>query len=181
MPAPIDSIPRVSVRDLFIALRQFETEDSVTLENLRLKFCYDRNARRKGDYMFPTTVTVAGEMQKLGLIESGPLPKATSKTHEASKGKTVKISPSGKELLGLFKTDRPAAFDRLFGLMYTAHRNLQAFVAVILDRYLFAPLATSVKDHIGAAYSSASALASAVARRDSGKVRLVSERSSSKA
>jgi hypothetical protein len=48
MTAPIDSIPRVSVRDLFIALRQFETEDTVTLENLRLKFCYDRNARRKG-------------------------------------------------------------------------------------------------------------------------------------
>jgi hypothetical protein len=163
MTAPIDSIPRVSVRDLFIALRQFETDDRVTLENLRLRFCYDRNARRKGDYMFATAVIVAGEMQKLGLIETGSLPKATSKTHESSKAKTVQISPHGRELLDIFKNDRSAAFDRLFGLMYTAHRNLQALVGVICKKNLFAPLATSVKDHIGAAYGSASALAAAVA------------------
>src|SRR3954447_19292338 len=108
MTSPIDSLPRVTAHDLFITLRQFESEDSVTLENLRLKFCYDRNARRKGDYMFATAVIVTGEMQKLGLIESRPLPKATSKTHEASKGKTVKISASGKDLLGLFQKDRSA-------------------------------------------------------------------------
>jgi hypothetical protein len=163
MTAPIDSIPRVSVRDLFIALRQFEAEDNVTLENLRLKFCYDRNAKRKGDYMFATAVIVAGEMQKLGLIESGPLPKATTKTHEAAKGKRVRISACGKELLKLFTNDRPAAFDKLFARMYAAHRNLQAFVGVILQRNLFAPVATSVKDHVGAAYGSGSALAAAVA------------------
>src|SRR5271163_3007839 len=102
MTAPIDSIPRVSVRDLFIALRQFEAEDAVTLENLRLKFCYDRNAKRKGDYMFATAVIVAGEMQKLGLIESGALPKATSKTHEAAKDKKVRISECGRDLLRVF-------------------------------------------------------------------------------
>jgi hypothetical protein len=166
MTAPIDSIPRVSARDLFIALRLFDTEDSVTLENLRLRFCYDRNARRKGDYMFATAVIVAGEMQKLGLIESGSLPKATSKTHERSKGRTVLISRCGRELLGLLNNDRPAAFDRLFGLMYAAHRNLQAFVGVICEKNLFAPLATSVKDHIGSTYGSPSALAAAVATGD---------------
>src|SRR5207248_3655351 len=56
-----------------------------------------------------------------------------------------------------------AAFDKLFAMMYAAHRNLQAFVGVILDRNLVAPIATSVKDHIGATYGSGSALADAVA------------------
>src|SRR5580692_7228741 len=92
MTAPIDSIPRVSVRDLLIALRMFESASSTTLENLRLRFCLDRNAKRKGDYLFATAVIVAGEMQKLGLIESGALPKATSKTHDAAKGKVIKAT-----------------------------------------------------------------------------------------
>ncbi len=162
MTAPIDSIPRVSVRDLFIALRQLEADDTVTLENIRLKFCYDRNAKRKGDYMFATVVIVAGELQKLGLLENSPLPKATSKTYEVAKDKTVAISESGRKMLRLFKDDRSAAFDELFSMMYSAHRNLQAFVAVIAERNVFAPLVTSVKDHIGADYGSASALATAV-------------------
>src|SRR5262249_55726902 len=128
-----------------------------------LRFCYVRNKRRKGDYLFATAVIVAGEMQKLGLLEAGALPKASSKAHGTSKDKVIKVAERGQELLRLFLTDRMAAFDRLFALMYAAHRNLQAFVGVILNRNLFAPLATSVKDHVGAAYASGSALADAVA------------------
>ena len=108
---------------------------------------------------------VASEMQKLGLIEAGALPKATSKAHESSKHKVIKVSERGRELLHLFLTDRMAAFDKLFAMMHASHRNLQAFVGVILDRNLVAPIATSVKDHVGAAYGSASALADAVADR----------------
>jgi hypothetical protein len=163
MTAPIDSIARVSVRDLFIALRLFENEASTTLEHLRLRFCLDRNAKRKGDYLFATAVIVAGELQKLGLIHSGALPKATSKAHEAAKGKAIKVTECGRELLQLFIKDKMTAFDKLFARMYAAHRNLQTFVAVILARNLIAPIATSVKDHIGAAYGSAAALADAVA------------------
>jgi len=163
MTAPIDSIPRVSVRDLFIALRLFENEASITLEHLRLRFCLDRNAKRKGDYLFATAVIVAGELQKLGFIQSGALPKATSKSHEAAKGKVIKVTECGRELLQLFIKDKTTAFDKLFARMYAAHRNLQTFVAVILERNLIAPIATSVKDHIGAAYGSAAALADAVA------------------
>jgi hypothetical protein len=163
MTAPIDSIPRVSARKLFLALRQFKAEDNVTLETLRLKFCDDRNTKRMGASMFATAVIVAGEMQKLGLVESGPLPKVTTKMHGAAKDKKVRISESGKELLRLFVEDRGAAFDKLFARMYSAHRNLRSFVAVILERNLFAPVITSVKDHVGSAYGSASALAKAVA------------------
>jgi len=163
MTVPIDSMPRVMVRDLFIALRLFESGCTTTLENLRLRFCLDRKKKPKGDYMFATAVIVAGEMQKLGLIESGSLPKATKKTHEVAKDKTVKISESGKEVLRLFIKDKSVAFDKLFARMYAAHRNLRTFVSVISQKNLFAPLATSVKDHVGAAYGSGTALADAVA------------------
>jgi hypothetical protein len=163
MTAPIDSIPRVTVRNLFIALRLFESGCSTTLENLRLRFCLDRKKKPKGDYLFPTAVIVAGEMQKLGLIEGGSLPKATKKTHEAAKGKTLKVTAYGQELLRMFLEDRAAAFDNLFKRVYAAHRNLQTFVSVISQKTLFAPLATSVKDHVGAAYGSGTALADAVA------------------
>src|SRR6476659_4916938 len=121
MAGPIDSIPRVSVHDLFIALRLFESVPNTTLENLRLRFCLDRNAKRKGDYLFATAVIVAGEMQKLGLIESSALPKATSKMHEFSKGKVIKVTEFGKELLQQFLKDKAAAFDNMFGQMYSAH------------------------------------------------------------
>jgi hypothetical protein len=163
MTTPIDSIPRVSARDLFIALQQFEAQQTVTLEDLRMKFCKDRNANRKGNYMFATTVVVAGEMQKLGLVDREPLPKADRKTHEKAKHKSLTITDVGKELLRLFVEDRPAAFDRLFARMYAAHRNLRAFVAVISRNILFAPVVTSLKDHLGSAYGSGSALAKAVA------------------
>jgi hypothetical protein len=163
MTTPIDSIPRVSVQDLVIALRLFEGTAETTLENLRLRFCYARNKRTKGHYLFATAVIVAGEMQKLGLIEAGALPAASSKAHETSKKKAIKVTERGQELLRLFQTDRGAAYDRLFALMYAAHRNLQTFVGVILERNLFAPLATSVKDHVGASYATGSALADAVA------------------
>src|SRR5437764_15192994 len=90
MTAPIDSIPRVSVQDLVIALRLFEGRASTTLENLRLRFCLARKAKWKGNYLLATAVIVASEMQKLGLIEAGALPKATSQLHESSKNKVIK-------------------------------------------------------------------------------------------
>jgi len=179
MIASIDSIPRVSVQDLFTALRLFQGAASTTLENLRLRFCLARNAKRKGDYLFATAVIVAGEMQKLGLTEAGALPKATSKAHESSKDKIIKVTERGQELLRLFLTDRMVAFDKLFARMYAAHRNLQTFVGVIQDHNLTAPIATSVKDHIGAAYGSGSALADAVAESEfnvEDPLRLLSQR-----
>lgn len=113
--------------------------------------------------MFATTVVVAGEMQKLGLVEREPLPKADKKTYAVAKDKRLTITNAGKEMLRLFFEDRTTAFDKLFERMYVGHRNLRAFVAVILDRNLFVPIATSIKDHVGAAYGSGSSLAKAVA------------------
>jgi hypothetical protein len=160
---PTDSVPRISVRDLFIALKLFETEPTTTLENLRLRFCLDRGAKRKGDYLFPTAVNVAVELQKLGLAETGPLPKAISRAYEASKDRAIRVTRAGNELLAIFLRDRAAAFDQIFSMLFRAHRPLRAFVSVIVDRPLVAPVGTSVKDHVGVLYSSASTLADAVA------------------
>jgi hypothetical protein len=165
MAAQTDSIPRVSsVRDLFIALKLFETEPSTTLENLRLRFCLDRNVKRKGDYLFPTAVTVAGEMQKLGLVQGGALPKATKRMYETARDTTVQVTAAGTELLKSLLRDRGTAFDQMFTRMFAAHPPLRTFVRVIHDRIMVAPIVTSVKDHVGVSYSSASVLANAIAR-----------------
>jgi hypothetical protein len=158
-----DSIPRINVRDLFIALKLFEAEPSITLESLRLRLCQDAKVKRKGDYLFPKAVTVANELQKLRLVEAGPMPKATTRTHEASKNKCIRVSEPGKNFLATFLRDRGTGFDQLFAKMYTAHRPLRLFAGVVADRILMAPIATSVKEHVGASYSSAAVLANAVA------------------
>jgi hypothetical protein len=59
-----------------------------------------------------------------------PVAKCPSKAHEASKHKVIKATQRGQQLLRLFLTDRMTAFDKLFAMMYAAHRNLQAFVGV---------------------------------------------------
>ncbi|MBY0461281.1 MAG: hypothetical protein K2V38_28485 [Gemmataceae bacterium] len=164
MSTHTDSVPRVSVQDLFIALKLFQEEETATLEELRLRICLARKAKRRGDYLFPTAVNVAVELQKLGLVAPGPLPKATSRAHEASKNKTIRATEAGTAMLATFMRDKAEAFDSVFGLMFAAHKPLRSFVAVLLDRPLLAPLATSVKDHVGTSYSSASVLASAVAK-----------------
>jgi hypothetical protein len=153
-----DSLPRVQVRDMLIILRLLEGPRESTLENVRLRLCTDRKGQRRGDYLFSTARDTVSELQRLGLLEGGPFPK-DSRDYPKLKDKPINVTREGHELALKFSSDRAAAYDDLFAKMYQAHRHLREYARVLSERPLFAPVLTSVKDHISTAYAEASALA----------------------
>jgi hypothetical protein len=160
-----DSLPRVQVRDLFMILRLLAASHETTLENVRLRLCTDREGQRRGDYLFSTARDTASELQRLGLLEGGPFPK-DSRDYAKMKDNELEITEEGSRLADKFESDRAAAYDELFGKMYQAHRHLREYTRVLSDGHLFAPVLTSVKDHISGAYSEAASLAQEIANGD---------------
>jgi len=157
-----ESLPRVQVRDMFMVLRLLEGAEETTVENVRLRLCTDRKAQRRGDFLFSTARDTASELQRLGLLEGGPFPK-DSRDYAKMKDNTLTITSEGRSLAAKFGAVRATAYDDLFGKMYYAHRHLRDYARVLSERSLFAPVFTSVKDHISAAYSEAAALAEDIA------------------
>src|SRR4029077_18455122 len=107
----------------------------------------------------------ASELQKLGVLKGGPFPK-DSRDYVRMCNNALSITKSGRALLSLFAADRGAAYDDLFGRMYAAHRHLRDYADVLSTRPVFAPVLTSVKDHISLAYTNAVALADDLSRGD---------------
>jgi hypothetical protein len=158
-----DSLPRIQVRDMFMLLRLFDGTDETTLENFRLRLCTDRQTQRRGDYLFSTARDTAAEIQRLGLLEGGPFPK-DGRDYARMRNNALRITKQGRDLMRVFSADRGTAYDKLFALMYAAHRHLRDYVAVLAARHVFAPILTSMKDHISPAYANAVALAEDLSR-----------------
>src|ERR1043165_4992538 len=152
-----DSLPRVQVRDLFMILRLLAASHETTLENVRLRLCTDRKGQRRGDYLFSTARDTARELQRLRLLEAGPCPK-DGRDYAKMKDNELEITEEGSRLAGKFEADRASAYDELFAKMYQAHRHLREYARVLSEGHLFAPVLTSVKDHISGAYSEAASL-----------------------
>src|SRR5262245_21106277 len=102
-----DSLPRLSVRDLFIALSCMEGGSS-TLEELRLQLCKDRKKPRRGDFLFSTARDAAVEFHRLGLIEGGPFPK-DRRAFERLRSNALRLTEEGYMLKSLFQKDRAVA------------------------------------------------------------------------
>jgi len=152
-----DSI-RVGPRDLFLVLRIFRSVPETTLENIRLRICFDREKPRRGGLFASTARDLAVELQKLGLAKGGPYPKSKS-DFARLQNKPIRITPAGKELLGRCEEDAAAGFDALFEHMFAAHRYVRDYARVLHnEKLLLAPVLTSFKDHVAPDYASAPTL-----------------------
>jgi len=159
-----DSIPRIQLPDLFIALREFEHDSVRTLEELRLKICANRQKSAAGDRNWATARDNAVELQKLGLITATSFPK-DRRAYESMRDNKVKITDSGQELLEAFNSNRAHGYDDLFCRMYEIHPYLQAFVRALLCKPLRVPVVTSAKEHVSPRYASANTLVEDVSRK----------------
>lgn len=150
-----DTLPRVTIRDLFVALHHCASSKETTLENLRLRYCVDRKTTRAGTSLWSASRDNAAELHRLGYISGGPFPK-DSRYFEQMKGSALTITALGEELIGIFQRDRGKAYDALFKSMYGSHAYLRRFVQVIQKEDVYAPVLTSLKDHVSDRYSSVS-------------------------
>src|SRR5262249_30970619 len=160
--AQTDSIPRIAVRDLFAALLGFENKPRRTLEDLRRQFCADRGKYR-GDFLWSAARDNAVELQRLGLVEGGPFPK-DSRAYQTLRDSPLVIAARGKELIRTFRGDRAVGYDSLFKAMYSSHPYLRSFVRLIMERPIFVPVISSLKEHITPKYASANTLANDVSK-----------------
>lgn len=159
-----DSIPRIQLPDLFIALKGFEHDPVRTLEELRLKICANRQKSAAGDRNWATARDNAVELQKLGFLTATAFPK-DRRAYESMRDNKLKITDEGRKLLEAFNSDRAQAYDVLFGRMYEVHPYLQAFVRAILSKPLRVPVVTSAKEHVGSRYTSANILVDDVSKK----------------
>jgi hypothetical protein len=165
MPNETDSIPRTSLSDLFFTLRVAAKGAAITLELLRQHFCVERKRRVSGDLLWSTAAYNAQELGRLGLLQVGPIPKSR-RSFEQLRDREIAITDSGRKLVSLPKENRAEAYDTLFKLMFAAHPYMRAFVRAINRTHLFAPVITSLKDHVSPKYASASALIEDVSRKE---------------
>lgn len=163
MRAETDSIPRTTLKDLFVALGVAAKDSPSTLENMRQHFCVKRGRRTAGDLQWSTASANAEELKRLGLLEVSAIPK-NKKNFERLKDRPAGITGAGAELYRLLKESQADAYDRLFVMMYEAHPYLRAFVRLLNETHVFAPVMTSVKDHLSPKYANATALVEDVSR-----------------
>jgi hypothetical protein len=165
MRAETDSIPRTTLKDLFAALSVVAKDSPSTLENMRQHFCIERKRRVAGDLQWSTASANAEELKRLGLLEVSAIPK-NKKYFERLKERPVTITDSGTRLYHKFKESRADAYDRLFMMMYEAHPYMQTLVRLLKERHIFAPVMTSLKDHVSPRYTNATALVEDVSRSE---------------
>src|SRR2546428_499985 len=105
MGTEIDSIPRLAIADLWLALNQFRSTPAVTFEDLRISLCLNRKKKWTGDLYWSTARDNAVELQRLGLIEAGSFPK-DKQSFARAKSRALRITDKGSVLLKLFREDR---------------------------------------------------------------------------
>jgi hypothetical protein len=157
-----DTVPRITARDLFLILRTFEQVSESTMENVRLRLCHDRRMKRRGTFLWSTARDILGELDRLGYVSDVPSPK-TARQFEEMAVAPVHITEEGKSLLSKFEEDKGDAYDTLFKRMYERHPYLQSLALLLQRERLFAPIISSMKEHVSDRYTSTSLLAEDVA------------------
>ena len=158
-----DSFPRVSARDLFLVLKVFDQNPETTLENIRLRICVDRKKQRRGTFLWSAARDTSAELVRLGLIEGSCYAKNTQQ-YAAMKTNRLSVTADGRTLFQILTSDRAVAYDRLLELLITNHLYLRRFIAVLNRGTIFAPVISSMRDHVSGRYATNVVLAEDVAK-----------------
>ncbi|QCO16974.1 hypothetical protein D3869_16920 (plasmid) [Azospirillum brasilense] len=157
-----DSIPRIKIRDMMLAVQAMGRGQASTLEELRLKLNLDRGeAGRLTNYSVARDV--AAELARQGYAEVGALPK-DMKAYEKKMGMKIALTDRGRDLANLLRSDRAAAYAAVLRTFYGAHPYFRRFVTATADCAFLTPVITSAEEHISFHYTSARLLAEDIAR-----------------
>ena len=158
-----DSFPRISARDLFLVLKVFDQNPETTLENIRLRICVDRKKQRRGTFLWSAARDTTAELVRLGLIEGSCYAKNTQQ-YEAMKTNKLLVTADGRELSQILTSDRSGAYDRLLELLIANHPYLRRFIVALNRGTIFAPVISSMLDHVSKRYGMYIVLAEDVAK-----------------
>ena len=158
-----DSFPRISARDLFLVLRVFDQNAETALENIRLRICVDRKKQRRGTFLWSAARDVAGELVRLGLIE-GSCHAKNAQQYEVMKANKLRVTAEGRTLLQTYRSDRARAYDRLLELLSASHAYLRRLIVVLNRERIFAPVISSMRDHVSQRYATNVVLAEDLAK-----------------
>lgn len=142
-----DSIPRIRIDQLFDSLHLIAiSKPTSTFNEVRLSLYRSskRQAPPSREVMWTVARDVLIDLNKLGLIEVGPLPRKRSEVERAQET-PCKITEKGAELARLYKESPGKAFDAVLLAWMDNHPYFRAFTIRLLSSPMHIPDVTSIK------------------------------------
>jgi hypothetical protein len=156
-PIETDSIPRIKIRDIMLAVQALGRNKVSTLEELRLKINLDRKVvGRTTNYSIARDV--AAELGRQGYAEVGALPK-DAQSYEKKRNMPLALTGRGRDLAGLLQSDRNEAYAAVLRSFHSSHAYCRRFIAAIAAGPFLAPIVTSTERHLSARYTGTRTLA----------------------
>ena len=160
--AETDSIPRIRVRDMMLAIQALGRDRAPTLEELRLKLSLDRHETgRTANYSVARDV--AGELARQGYADVGPLPK-DARAFEKKRDTPIVLTGAGRELAATLRTDASAAYATVLKSFYRTHPYFRRIALAVTKEPILTPVVTSTERHLSPRYASTRRLAADVAQ-----------------
>jgi len=142
-----DSIPRIRIDQLLDSLQLIALSRSTcTFNEVRrsLHSSSKRQAPPSREVMWTVARDVLTDLNKLGLITVGPLPRKRSEV-ERLQETPCKVTEKGAELARLYKKSRGKAFDAMLLSWMDNHPYFRAFTTRLLSSPMYIPDITSIK------------------------------------
>lgn len=142
-----DSIPRIRIDQLLDSLSLIALSQSIcTFDEVRhsLHRSSKRQAPPSREVMWTAARDVLTDLNRLGLITVGPLPRKRSEV-ERLKETPCKATEKGAEVTCLYKGSRGKAFDAILLLWMNTHSYFRAFTVRLLKSPMYIPDITSIK------------------------------------
>jgi hypothetical protein len=161
-----DSIPRIRIRDIMLAVQGLGRNEVSTLEELRLKLNLDRDVvGRTTNYNYTIARDVAAELGKQGCAEVGALPK-DAPSYEKKRNMPLGVTSKGRDLAGLLRSDRKEAYATVLRSFHQGHAYFRRFIVATTAGPLLTPVVTSTERHLSPRYTGTRVLAEEVGRNE---------------
>lgn len=142
-----DSIPRASISQILQTLNLVASANNgITFEPIRV-FLQQQSSKKAPStrtVMWTTARDVLSELQRLGLVTVGALPRKRSDV-DRLRDTPCRITDRGKELAFLYNERRGQVFDKLLMMWMNEHPYFRSFTVRLLRRPLYLPDITRLK------------------------------------
>jgi hypothetical protein len=142
-----DTLPRASIQQVLGMLQVIASSNKTTFEDVRLALIRfsGRRAPASHDAKWTTARDVIGELQRLGYLAETAFPRQKEVLNRL-RHSVIAATDEGRKLADFYGKNRSHAFDELLRVWLQQHRYFRAFLARLLQRPLYVPDITSIKD-----------------------------------
>jgi hypothetical protein len=142
-----DTLPRASIQQLLGSLRLIAGSNTTTFDDVRLALVRSsaRRAPASPDAKWTTARDVIAELQRSGYVAEAVIPRQKSVLSRLRQS-VLAATDDGRKLADLYDNNRSQAFDELLRVWLRQHLYFRAFLARLLQRPLYVPDITSIKE-----------------------------------